>query len=222
MNRRVLPIVLLAALCVPGCQPAENFTMGGQDTPSPIGRTQKWSFDGSSVGALPADFISVLGVWSVAAEGSAPSSPNVLRQTASYGDPDFPRVLVKDLTFANLKIKVRCRPESGSIDQACGLIFRAVDSDNYYITRANALENNVRVYRVIARNREVFQTADVPVIAGQWHTLEATAVGAQITITWDGTQGITVMDQTDTNGKIGLWTKADSVTAFDDLEATAQ
>ena len=62
---------------------------------------------------------------------------------------------------------------------------------------------------------------NVPVIAGQWHTLEATAVGAQITITWDGTQVISVMDQTYTNGKIGLWTKADSVTAFDDLEATA-
>ena len=170
MSRRVLPIVFLAALCVPGCQTADNFTMGGQDTPSPIGKTQKWSFDGSSVGELPTDFIPVLGVWSVAAEGSAPSSPNVLRQTGGYGDPDFPRVL----------------------------------------------------YRVIARNREVFQSANVPVTAGQWHTLEATAVGDLITISWDGTQVITANDQTYTNGKIGLWTKADSVTAFDDLEATAQ
>lgn len=222
MNRRVLPIVLLAALCVPGCQTADNFTTGGQDIPSPIGKTQKWSFDGNSVGELPADFISVLGVWSVAAEGSAPLSPNVLRQTGSYGNPDFPRVLVKDLTFANLKMKVRCRPESGSIDQACGLIFRAMDSDNYYITRANALERSVNLYRVVARSRQIIAEASAQVTQGQWHTLEATVVGAQITITWDGTPMISVMDQTYTNGKIGLWTKADSVTAFDDLEATAQ
>lgn len=222
MNRRVLPTVLLAALCVSGCQTADNFTMGGPDTPSPIGKTQKWSFDANSVGALPADFISVLGVWSVAAEGSAPSSPNVLRQTGSYGGSDFPRVLVKDLTFANLKLKVRCHPESGSVDQACGLIFRAADSDNYYITRANALESSVTLYRVVARSRQIFADASAQVTVGQWHTLEATAVGSQITITWDGTKVISAMDQTYDNGKIGLWTKADSVTAFDDLEATAQ
>jgi hypothetical protein len=129
---------------------------------------------------------------------------------------------MKDLSFTDLSVKVRCKPESGSTDQACGLIFRARDSDNYYIARANALENNVRLYRVVGRDRQQFGSADTQVKAGEWHTLEATARGAALTIRWDGAEVITQTDSTFASGKIGLWTKADSITSFDDLEARAE
>lgn len=220
--------VSLLASCVllglsGGCKETPDiFTTGGQDTPAQIGMNYRWSFDTDAAGSTPSDFIPVLGTWQVAAEGTAPSAPNVIHQGATFGNPDFPRVLVKDLTFSNLRMKVRCRPESGSTDQACGLIFRAQDSDNYYVTRANALEGNVNLYHTVQRNRVQFAGASATVQAGVWSTLEVQATGNNFTISWNGTPLITASDSTFGKGKIGLWTKADSVTAFDDLEATAQ
>jgi len=150
----LLPAGLLLAACQ---KPTPtHFTDGGQDVPADKGHTYQWKFDDLAAGAIPGDFIEVLGDWSVAAEGTATSAPNVLRQKGSYGDPDFPRILVKSLSFTDPTVRVRCRPESGSSDQACGLIFRLRDSDNYYITRANALEGNVNLYRVVSGDRQQF------------------------------------------------------------------
>jgi hypothetical protein len=217
MIRRLLSPVLVALGCT---KPTPtSFTSGGDEVPVDKGRTYRWSFDDLAVGALPPDFLSVLGNWRVETVDAAPSAPNVLRQTGAFKDPDFPRVIVKGLTFTDVTVRVRCRPEGGAIDRACGLMFRVKDSDNYYITRANALEGNVRLYRVVNGDRQQFGSANLDVTAGQWHTLEATAQGPKLTVTWDGRSVIDVSDTTFTNGKIGLWTKADSVTAFDDLEA---
>lgn len=218
LARTLATLTLYAA----ACGRADTFSMGGQDTPVPAGQTKGWSFDADAQGTLPADFISVLGDWKVASEATAPSGANVLRQSGSFNNSDFPRLLVRDLSFGDLKLKVRCRPESGSADQACGLIFRAQDSDNYFITRANALEASVNLYRVVQRERQFITGASANVTAGTWHTLEVAAQGSAITVSWDGTQLISTTDTTYARGKIGLWTKADSVTAFDDLEATAQ
>lgn len=207
-----------------GCQrPTPTaFTTAGGEVAAEKGRTYRWSFDDIATGPLPTDFVNVLGDWKTAAEGSAPSAPNVLRQGGSFKNPDFPRVVVKDLTFTDLTVRVRCRPESGSVDQACGLMFRLRDSDNYYITRANPLEGNVRLYRVVGGDRQQLASADLAVASGQWHTLEATARGQSLTVRWNETPVITTRDSTFDKGKIGLWTKADSVTAFDDLEARAE
>ncbi|MEW5854530.1 MAG: family 16 glycoside hydrolase [Myxococcota bacterium] len=215
----VLSVVLLGARC--GVTPPA-FSTGGGNLPAEAGKTYHWRFDETPENNLPGDFISVLGNWVVEDEGSAPSGPRVLRQKGVFAAPDYPRVIVKDLTFKDLGVKVRCRPESGAVDQACGLMFRVRDSENYYITRANALEGNVRLYRVVNGNREQLATADSPVTAGEWHALEATADGEQLTVSWNGTPVITASDTTFNEGKVGLWTKADSVTAFDDLEATAR
>jgi hypothetical protein len=218
--RKLLAPVLLALGCT---KPTPTiFTIGGAEVPADKGRRYRWSFDDVAVGTLPADFLAVLGNWRVEAADAAPSAPNVLRQAGAFKGPDFPRVIVKGLTFTDLTVRVRCRPESGDGDRACGLIFRVKDSDNYYVTRANALEGNIRLYRVVNGDRQQFASADLDVTAGQWHTLEATAQGAKISVTWDGRSVIEASDTTFANGKIGLWTKADSVTAFDDLEAVAQ
>jgi hypothetical protein len=217
-------VTVLSLLSMAACQTPSptTFTTGGGDSPAEKGKTYRWSFDDTAVGALPADFINVLGEWKIEAERSAPSAPNVLRQRGAFKDPDFPRVIVKDLTFTDLTVRVRCRPERGSIDEACGLIFRLKDSDNYFITRANALEGNVRLYRVVNGDRQQFGSANAMVAAGQWHTLAVSARGTALSVTWDDVAVISENDATFTSGKIGVWTKADSVTAFDDLEATAE
>ena len=224
-QRSSLWLVVSVALCgVPGgCKETpDTFTNGGQAIPAQAGMTYKWSFDGTSAGATPPDLVPVLGTWQVAAESMAPSAPNVLRQSATFGNPDFPRVLVKDLTFNDLRLKVRCRPETGGTDRACGLIFRAQDSDNYYVVRANALEGNVNLYHTVQRSRVQFAGASATVPSGEWSTLEVTASGGTFTVSWNGPVLFTATDSMFARGKIGLWTKADSVTAFDDLEATAQ
>lgn len=110
----------------------------------------------------------------------------------------------------------------GDIDRACGLMFRAVDSENYFITRANVLEDNIRLYRVVDGDRQRFASADRPVSSNTWHTLEVEAIGNRITVSWNGETVIDETDDTFDKGAIGLWTKADSLTAFDELSATAR
>lgn len=218
---RMIGLFSLALLSACQKPTPTSFTTGGGEVATEKGRTYRWSFD-EAAGTLPADFINVLGDWRVEAQPSAPSGPNVLRQAGRFKTPDFPRFVVKDLTFADLTVRVRCRPESGSVDQACGLMFRVRDSDNYYITRANPLEGNVRLYRVVGGDRQQLASADLAMASGRWHTLEATARGQTLTVRWDDQPAVTATDATFTKGKIGLWTKADSVTAFDDLEARAE
>jgi hypothetical protein len=217
-------IVRVLALLIGACaKPTPTrFTTGGDDVAAEPARTYRWSFDDTIVGSLPADHVSVLGDWAVENDPTAPSAPNVLRQTGAFKNPDFPRVFVKGLTFTDLTLRVRCRAEKGDIDRACGLVFRAKDSDNYYLTRANALEDNVRLYRIVHGDRQELASADLKVTSGEWHTLEVTARGSKLEVSWDGRMVLEAQDTTFAKGKIGLWTKADSVTAFDDLEAVAR
>jgi hypothetical protein len=214
----------LALVSLAGCRSATptQYTTAGGNQPAEKGRTYRWSFDDAATGVLPADLASMLGEWAIQAETTAPSAPNVLRQGGRFAGGDFPRVLVKDLTFTDLTLRVRCRTESGGVDQACGLVFRARDSGNYFLTRANALEANVRLYKVVDGDRDELESADLEVSSNQWHTLEAGAHGGALIVRFDGKQVIEATDGTFSSGKIGLWTKADSVTAYDDLEAVAE
>lgn len=215
-------IIALGILLV-GCEkptPTSRTTAGGEVV-AERGRTYRWGFD-DAAGALPADLVTVLGDWKVDRDTAAPSGPNVLRQAGRFKKPDFPRIIVNDLVFSDMRLAVRCRAEAGSVDQACGLMFRLVDSDNYYITRANVLEDNVRLYRIVDGDRQQFASADVKVTGREWHTLEVVARGTSITVRWNGTPVITANDDRFAKGKIGLWTKADSITSFDDLEVGAE
>jgi len=221
MTARLLLAVALSTGACAKPTPTQ-FITGGDDVSAEAGRTYRWSFDGTAAGSLPSDFLSVLGNWTTDSDPTAPSAPNVLRQTGAFKSPDFPRVIVKSLTFTDVTVRVRCRPDKGDIDRACGIVFRVKDSDNYYLTRANALEDNVRLYHVVNGDRQEFASADLTVTTGQWHTLEVTARGTQLRVSWDGHPVLGASDTTFTKGKIGLWTKADSVTAFDDLEVIAQ
>lgn len=214
-----LLLLLLATGCGKDSSPT-NFTDGGLSTLAEKGKSYRWAFDDTKVGTIPENFFNVLGTWGVAPDSDAISSPNVFRQSGQFKGDDFPRVIIKDLIFSNFNLKVRCRPESGKIDQACGLLFRAQDSNNYYIARANALEGNINFYRVVNGNRQEVKSAGGSVSTGAWHTLEVNANANHVKLRWDGNEVSSTDDSTFQSGNIGLWTKADSVTAFDDLEAT--
>jgi hypothetical protein len=192
----------------------------GAETIVVTGEQHSWSFD-TGFGGLPSDFIGVLGDWRVEAESTAPSSPNVLRQRGTFPVPEFPRAMVKHFTFTDFTLSVKCRPESGVTDQACGAVFRAQDGCNYYVARANAAEGNTRIYISVNGVRtQLGPTALTPMVIGTWYTLGVTANGPDLSVRMDGVEVITASDSTFVKGKIGVWTKADSVTAFDDLEAT--
>jgi hypothetical protein len=211
--------VLFGAVALAACSASETpFTMtdGGADTPAAKGQPKKVDFESASPGALPGDFAHVLGDWTV----EATSGGKILRQVGEFETPDFPRVILKDVSFTNVHVKVRCSMEDGDTDRACGIMFRVKDSSNYYVTRANTLENNVRLYRVVNGDRQQFAGIDVPVQAHDWHTLEGFAEGTKLRVVFDGKEILSSEDSTFSAGKVGLWTKADSITSFDDFEAT--
>jgi hypothetical protein len=156
------------------------------------------------------------GTWSVrkAADGAG-----VLAQTAT--DRVFPLALSKAKRYGDLDLTVRFRPLSGNVDASGGLVFRARDERNYYLVRANALEDNFRLYTVIDGSRSQIASVRVdPPALGQWHTLRVVAVGAHIQADLDGRLLIDHNDPTFTAGYVGLWTKADSVSEFASFQIT--
>ena len=153
--------------------------------------------------------------WAVDADPSAPSAPHVLRQG---GSGTFPWCVKKAVSIADGFVEVRFKPERGQEDQAGGLVWRWKNGDNYYVARANALENNVSLYYTASGRRNTLKYVDAPVPANIWHTLRVEFSGARIKVLFDGKAYI---EQEDSRiqgpGAVGVWTKADSVTAFDDF-----
>lgn len=153
--------------------------------------------------------------WAVDADPSAPSPPNVLRQSAAG---TFPWCVTKAASLADGFVEVKLKPEKGREDQAGGIVWRWKDGDNYYVARANALENNVSLYYTANGKRTTIQYVNAPVPANLWHTLRVEFLGTRIKVLLDGK---TCIEQEDGHiqgpGAVGLWTKADSVTSFDDF-----
>ncbi len=182
------------------------------------GALQVWNFDADAVGSPPTGSEAVSGSWAVRAEADAASPPQALCQTANAR---WPVLLLSSDVYTDLDLSMRFKPISGREDQAGGLVFRAQDGGTYFITRANALENNVRLYTMRADNRTQIATADRPVASGMWHELAVEVRGDRIRVRYDGEWVIDHQDQSFSAGRIGLWTKADSITCFDDVIATA-
>jgi hypothetical protein len=145
----------------------------------------------------------------------------VLAQTDAHDtDYRFP-IAYTGPALRDLHLSVKCKPVSGRVDQGCGLVFRLQDADNYYVTRANALENNVRLYHVVKGKRVQFAGWNGKVTNGFWHELAVDAQGEHFQVFYDGNRVIDAHDKTFSQaGMFGLWTKADSVIYFDDLTAT--
>ncbi|MBI4584353.1 MAG: DUF1080 domain-containing protein [Planctomycetes bacterium] len=182
------------------------------------GPEKKWNFDGDQARETPKGFTSAAGEWKVAADASAPSKPNVLAQSARNKGSTFNLVLI-DAACKDVKLSVQMKAVAGGEDQGGGLVWRAKDSKNYYVARYNPLESNYRVYKVVDGKRTTLQSADIPAAAG-WHTLKIEMEGNHIECYFDGKKHLDVKDDAFKEaGKIGLWTKADAQTHFDDLKA---
>ena len=145
----------------------------------------------------------------------APSQPNVLKQS---GEATYPVALKDDTAIKDGFVEVKFKPLSGKEDQVGGLIWRARDTNNYYVARANALESNVTIYHTVNGRRTERKRASAKVTANQWHTLRLDFQGNRFTVVLDGQKAIDWVDDTFKEaGKVGVWTKADSVTLFDDF-----
>jgi len=153
--------------------------------------------------------------WAVVADDTAPSQPNVLKQS---GKAKFPICLKDDTQIKDGFVEVKFNPVSGKEDQPGGVIWRCKDADNYYVARANALEDNVTIYHTIKGKRVSFKSVNTKVAPAGWHTLRVDFVGNTFTVSFDGQKVIEANDDSFPDaGKVGLWTKADSVTLFDDF-----
>jgi hypothetical protein len=178
------------------------------------------NFDAVLVGALPLGWVAgVTGtgspMWTVEADSTASSRPNVLKQS---GQGTFCWCVKKDVSFSEGFVEVKFKPISGTEDQAGGLVWRWKDGDNYYVARANALENNVAIYHTMQGKRTSFKTVNARVATNQWHTLRVDFKGKEFVVTFNGKALIQVEDGSISGtGAIGVWTKADSVTVFDDF-----
>jgi hypothetical protein len=161
--------------------------------------------------------------WTIEKDDTAPSKPNVLKQS---GEATYPVCLKNETSLKDGSVEVKFKPISGKEDQAGGVIWRAKDSDNYYIARANANEDNVVLYKTVKGRRSSLDIVGrkggygvkEKVASGQWHTLRVEFAGNKFTLIFNGKKLFDVEDNTFTEaGMVGVWTKADSVTLFDDF-----
>jgi alanine dehydrogenase len=153
--------------------------------------------------------------WTVEADSTAPSAPHTLQQS---GSGTFPWCVKKDASLADGHVEVKFKSMRGRQDQAGGVVWRWKDGDNYYVARANALENNVSLYYTEKGRRITLKYVDAPVPANAWHTLRVEFSGTRIRVALNGKVYIELDDaHIGGAGSVGLWTKADSVTAFDDF-----
>ncbi len=193
------------------------------ETASPA---QIWNFDREQPGTLPGEFsIGTLfdgrpaGNWQVLATDRAKSPPHVFAQVMAKGaEHAYKVVLIKEAIASDLNLEVSFLPIQGQADMGGGLIWRAADDRNYYLARANPLEQNIRVYRVEKGVRHLLENFDQTIEVRQWHILRVTHRGCQINIFYDNKQVFDLCDKTFHGGMIGLWTKSDAVTYFDDLQ----
>lgn len=165
-------------------------------------------------------------VWRVMADPTAPSPPRVLVQAGRVPKPSFPLCLWDGARVRDGFVEVKFKPVSGEVDQAGGVVWRARDAANYYLCRANALETNVVLYKVEQGKRTSLAPVDRPgsygveakVRSDSWQTLRVEFAGARFRVFLEGRELFRVEDLTFSEaGRVGLWTKADSVTEFDDF-----
>jgi hypothetical protein len=182
------------------------------------------SYADAPLGTVPAEFETGQtgpgepGRWEVVSDAEAAGGRAVAQSSQDRTDGRFPLLIRRAAAPADLAVWTRIKPMAGEVDQAGGLAVRLLDPNNYYLVRANALEGNVRFYKVIGGRREQLASADLPVQAGTWHMLRLEVRGDRFTVSFDGRELFAATDAAITApGKVALWTKADSVTRFDAL-----
>ncbi len=188
--------------------------------------TRVWTFDDDPQETLPLHFqVGTLfdgrpaGEWKVLRTDRAESSPHVLAQLMGKGaEHAYKTVLINGVEASDLALQVSLLPIEGKADMGGGLIWRAADDRNYYLTRANPLEQNIRIYRVVKGVRQMLKNFDHIIDVRHWHTLRVSTKGCRVQVFFDEKQVFDLCDQTFTAGRVGLWTKSDAVTYFDNLK----
>jgi hypothetical protein len=159
--------------------------------------------------------------WTLVADASAEGGRAIAQVSKDKTNYRFPLAIYEPFSGKDLEVFVRLKPVAGMVDQAGGIAVRLLTPDDYYVVRANALEDNVRFYRVVKGQREQIAGADVKVVPDLWHTLALKAEGDRFSISYDGQALFAAQDAIFPNaGKVALWTKADSVTHFDAIAIT--
>lgn len=198
-------------------------------TVAAVGDEKKvWDFEDGTVGKLPAHWTAMKtgkgegSVWKIVEDKTAPKGPKVLAQTAEGPNALFNLCVADAPTFTDIDLTVSFKAVAGKNDQGGGPVWRLKDADNYYICRMNPLEDNFRVYKVVAGKRMQLASADAKAADNAWHTIRVVQVGAHIQCWFNGKKLLDVKDdQFKEAGKVGLWTKADAQTYFDELVVAA-
>jgi hypothetical protein len=186
------------------------------------------SFESNRIGATPEGWTSTLTgsgdpKWTVERDPTAPSKLNVVKQS---GRATYPLLLKDDTSIRDGFVEMKFKAIAGSQDRAAGLVWRARDANNYYVVRANALEDNVVLYKTVNGVRGSLDIVgrkggygtEVKVPANTWHSLRIDFKASRFNVTFNGKPLFEVEDSTFADaGKVGLWTKADSVTLFDEV-----
>jgi len=159
-----------------------------------------------------------LGRWIVVNDETSFAGRAIEQSSTDRTDYRFPLAILESVVAKNVDVSLKFKPVAGNVDQAGGIAVRVLDGDNYYVVRANALEDNVRFYRVVKGRRQQIDGVNTKVASGEWHSLGLKARGDRFTIEFDGKTLFTTSDTTFAGpGKVALWTKADSVTRFDQI-----
>ena len=178
-----------------------------------------------AAGRLPPEFETewrtgrgAVGTWLAVDDATARGGRAIEQSGTDPTDYRFPLAVYRMIPVKDVEASVRFKAVSGKGDRAGGLAVRVSDADNYYVVRANALEGNVNLYRVVKGRRIEIKGASVKVASGVWHHLAITARGAVMSVSFNGAVLFSVEDSTIAGpGEVALWTKADSVTRFHDL-----
>ena len=205
MRRNTLLAAFFVATCLASSTQAETIT-----------------FAGTAPGTLGADFELAHtgqgspGKWAVVRDEGAEGGHALEQSSADKTSYRFPLAIYKPYVGRNVEVRIRFKAITGSVDRAAGIAVRLTTPGDYYVVRANALEDNVRFYRVVKGAREQLQSASLKVTPNQWHTLAIKAKDDSFTISYNGKELYTATDKTFSGpGKVALWTKADSITRFD-------
>ncbi|MES2790837.1 MAG: hypothetical protein V4719_14590, partial [Planctomycetota bacterium] len=177
-----------------------------------------WNFDTDVVGQAPVGFRTAVGAWSVAADGNN----KVLAQTALSADAVFNVILRPDIVFSDVTLSVRLKAVKGVVDQGGGLVWRVKNAKTYYVARFNPLEDSLRVYKVLDGKRSQLGSVKAPGDT-DWHTLRVTMQGSKIGCFLDDKIQIEVEDASIRGyGRVGLWSKSDAQSYFDDFVASGE
>jgi hypothetical protein len=187
-------------------QPVESkFQPNGMDTTI--------TFEGEDKDRVPATWSQETGKWQTSADGE-----NTVLKMLSNDGSSFNIAVMKDLYYKDLQLEAKIKSISGNEDQGGGLVWRYLDKDNYYMIRANPLENNMRLYKVVEGKRKQMESKDISMRTGEWFTIKVVANNNKVNCYYNGEEVFIFTDDTFPGaGAVGFWSKADAVSLFDDL-----